>query len=394
MPSGTSYTASRRYARKTGKPSAAKSGSKTNKAKSSKGKTANNLSKSLLKKLDERYVEEDEAETKLSPILNTTDWTELNPEDPGSSGATLVNPVTNRAPIAPCSLITNTAGGYAQWAVTGNIFQFGNTLSSDLTAYNAVFNPLFNQEPAFPIKGLSWYPSTTPAVIPIGLNPSRIMDGQYINLRRSTMNVSINMTTVPMTELRSYNMPCQFRVMHVSAKRDNSPAGKTYSPTTSLFLREDGTASGLEDLFDQTSSVTTRITKQQLMKYPLNKKYFRVHSDFGFTLQNPCMAEFPNTPTAVQGALPGATGSLSFPVSKQFTISRSWGSQNKTIMVKDPLGDEWIPKDDNMKDYIIIVATRGLCSRGTTGGYINSPSLGKASGYTTSFFGTTSAKDL
>ena len=79
MVAGTSYTSSRRYARKNGNPKKSKSSfrKKTRRGKK-KGKVANTLSKSLLKKLDNRYVEESEAETKLSPILNTTDFTQLN----------------------------------------------------------------------------------------------------------------------------------------------------------------------------------------------------------------------------------------------------------------------------------------------------------------------------
>jgi len=138
MPQGTTYTSARRYARRKGNPKTNSSSNKKRKAsKKSKGKTASSLSKSLLKKLDERYVEEDEAETKLSPILNTTNWNELNTFGGGTGlGPTLLSPAITNAPIAPCTLCD--PAGQAAWAVTGNIFQFGRNLSSDLTQYNAL----------------------------------------------------------------------------------------------------------------------------------------------------------------------------------------------------------------------------------------------------------------
>ena len=394
MVAGTTYTSQRRYARKTGKPKVSKPKSKPRAKRSHKGE-AKALSKSLLKKLDNRYVEEDEAETKLSPISNQSDWMELNTYGTGTgTGPVLSNPIVTKAPIAPCSLV-NTASG--QWAVCGNIFQLGRTLSNDLQNYNTYFTA-FNQEPAFPIGGMSWYnPAGGASNVPLGTNPTRIMDGQYINLRRTTINFSVNMAMVNATQARSFTNPCSFRVIHVSAKRDNSPAGIVYSPTNSLFLKEDGTPAGLFDLYDQSPALLSRISKQQAMKYPINKQYFRVHSDFGFTLQNPSISTGLEDGSTVDTiASTSMTASQTFPVEKQFTISRNWGKQNKTIMVQDQTSTDglWIPKDENYKDYIVILSVRGLCNPSSAGGYINTPDFGKGVGYNVSYFGTTSAKDL
>ncbi len=402
MVAGTSYTSSRRYARKNGNPKKSKSSfrKKTRRGKK-KGKVATTLSKSLLKKLDNRYVEESEAETKLSPILNTTDFTQLNTYGAGTGGGpSLAYPqqMNGNAPIAPSSLTDPVNGQYA-FAVTGNVFQTGRNLSSDMTQYNTLFTGAGStQSPAFPIWGMDWYNTfqggTAPA-LPIGTNPTRVMDGQYINLRRTTMNFSINMETVKTQEARSFNYPCQFRVMHVSAKRDNSPAGTVYSPTNNLWLDEVGQARGLLDIYDQSTATTTRVSKQQAMKYPINKQYFRVHSDFGFTLQNPLLPQgFDDQPTVAQNTTLNV-GNFTYPAEKQFTITRNWGNQNKTIMEPDPVNEGlYKPQDENFKDYIIIIAVRGLCSPSSAGGLINTPDYGKGSGYTVSFFGTTSAKDL
>lgn len=393
MVAGTTYTSQRRYARKTGKPKVSKAKGKPRAKRSHKGE-AKSLSKALLKKLDNRYVEEDEAETKLSPISNQSDWMELNTYGAGTgTGPVLTNPIVSNAPIAPCTLVGQNSGA---WAVCGNVFQFGRTLSTDLLNYNTYFTA-FNQEPAFPIGGMSWYnPAGGSANVPLGTNPTRIMDGQYINLRRSTINFSINMAMVNATESRSFTQPCAFRVIHVSAKRDNSPAGVVYSPTNSLFLKEDGTPAGLYDLYDQSPALTSRISKQQAMKYPINKQYFRVLSDFGFTLQNPTISKGFDSEADSNSNSTNITASQTFPIEKQFTITRNWGKQNKTIMVQDTTSTDglWIPKDENYKDYIIIMSVRGLCSPSSAGGYLNTPDYGKGSGYNVSFFGTTSAKDL
>lgn len=393
MVAGTTYTSQRRYARKTGKPKVSKAKSKPRAKRSHKGE-AKALSKALLKKLDNRYVEEDEAETKLSPISNQSDWMELNTYGAGTgTGPVLTNPIVTNAPIAPCSLVGQNSGA---WAVCGNIFQFGRNLSPDLQSYNTNFTT-FSQEPAFPIGGMSWYnPAGGASNVPLGTNPTRIMDGQYINLRRSTINFSINMAMVNATESRSFTQPCAFRVIHVSAKRDNSPAGIVYSPTNSLFLKEDGTPAGLFDLYDQSPALTTRISKQQAMKYPINKQYFRVLSDFGFTLQNPSISKGFDSESDTTSNSTNITASQTFPIEKQFTITRNWGKQNKTIMVQDQTSTDglWIPKDENYKDYIIIMSVRGLCSPSSAGGYLNTPDYGRGSGYNVSFFGTTSAKDL
>lgn len=401
MPAGTGYTSQRRYARRTGNPT-----KKTNhKRKRSnrrykKGKVAHALSNTLIKKLDKRYVEEAEAETKLSPFFNTTNWNELNTYGGGIGlGPTMLNPAINNAPIAPCSLCTNTGTGAAPWAITGNIFQFGRNLSTDMVNYNNQFSPVtqFGQEPAFPIHGLGWLnPIQTGTPIPLGTNPTRLMDGQYINLRRSTLNFSINMSTVDPSTARSFNYPCQFRVMHVTARRDKSPAGIVHSPTDSLWLKENGDVAGLDDLYDQTASSRTKTSKQQAMKYPINRQYFRVHTDFGFQLQNPCIQYGMEDQPVSDSFSTFTNGSYSFPTQKQFTITRDWGSNNKTIMAADPSSSigEFTPRDENYKDYIIIIAVRGLCSPSSAGGLLNTPCFGKGKGYTVSFFGTTSAKDL
>lgn len=397
MVAGTTYTSSRRYARKSGNPrkSTNRRGRRPRRA-NKKGKVCNALSKSLLKKLDNRYVEESEAETKLSPIFNQSNWNELNTYGSGGgTGPVLSNPIVTNAPISPCTLI---GPGSSTFAVCGNIFQFGRTLSTDLTSYNALFLPTYSAEPAFPIGGMSWYnPAGGTAQVPLGTNPTRIMDGQMLNLRRSTINFSVNMTMTDPTQGRSFTSPCQFRVMHVSAKRQNTPVGLVYSPTTNLFLTEDGTPAGLNDLYDQAASTTTKISKQQAMKYPINRQYFKVHTDFGFTLQNPSLQKnFNDQPTATDYTSTQSTASQTFPIEKQFTITRDWGKQNKTMFKPDVTSTDglWIPKDENTKDYIIIISVRGMCNPSSSGGYLNCPSFGKAEGYNISYFGTTSAKDL
>ncbi len=398
MVAGSTYTSSRRYARKNGNPRKASRPRKRSRRPKSKGKVATSLSKTLLKKLDNRYVEESEAETKLSPILNTTDFTQLNTYGAGTGGGpSLAYPanMNGNAPIAPSSITDPTSGQFA-FAVTGNIFQTGRNLSSDMTSYNAVFTGAgSSQSPAFPIWGMDWYNQIQNVPIPIGTNPTRVMDGQYINLRRTTMNFSINMETIKTQEARSFNYPCQFRVLHVSPKRDNSPAGVVYSPTNNLWLDELGQAKGLLDVYDQATSVVGRVSKQQVMKYPVNRQYFHVHSDFGFTLQNPLLPEgFDDQPSVSQNTTL-TLGNYTYPAEKQFTITRNWGKKNKTIMEPDANNEGlYKPQDENFKDYIIILAVRGLCSPSSAGGLLNVPDYGKGSGYTVSFFGTTSAKDL
>ncbi len=403
MVAGTTYTSSRRYARGTSNPkkrsSRPRRGRRPKKAK--KTKVANSLSKALLKKLDNRYVEESEAETKLSPIFNTTDWTQLNTFGAGTGGgpsSNYPNVMNQNAPIAPASITDPTSGQYGN-AVTGNVFQFGRNLSADLVSYNSQYtaaNPNA-QSPCFPIWGMDWYNSISlsTAPLPIGTSPTRVMDGQYINLRRTTVNFSVNMRTVKPTEGRSFNYPCQFRVMHVSAKRDNSPAGNVYSPTNNLWLDELGQAKGLIDVFDQGAATLGRVSKQKAMKYPINKQYFRIHADFGFTLQNPLLPDGFDSGPLVSANTIFSNGNFTYPAEKQFTLTRNWGKHNKTIMIADENNAGlYKPQDENYRDYIIIIATRGLCTPSSAGGEINTPDYGRASGYTISFFGTTSAKDL
>ncbi len=131
------------------------------------------------------------------------------------------------------------------------------------------------------------------------------------------------------------------------------------------------------------------------MKYPVNRQYFHVHSDFGFTLQNPLLPEgFDDQPSVSQNTTL-TLGNYTYPAEKQFTITRNWGKKNKTIMEPDANNEGlYKPQDENFKDYIIILAVRGLCSPSSAGGLLNVPDYGKGSGYTASFFGTTSAKDL
>lgn len=401
MVAGTTYTSSRRYARKRGNPKKSRPRKRSRRQKS-KGKVANTLSKSLLKKLDNRYVEESEAETKLSPIFNTTDWTQLNQFGGGTGtgpSTNYPNAMNGNAPIAPCSITDPTSGQY-QNAVCGNVFQTGRNLSSDLTQYNAVYTAATPTaaSPCFPIWGMDWYNSIALAnnPIPIGTNPTRVMDGQYINLRRTTINFSVNMRMVKPTEGRSYNLPCQFRVIHVSPKRDRSPAGMVYSPTNNLWLDELGQAKGLLDVFDQNVATLGRVSKQKVMKYPINRQYFHVHSDFGFTLQNPLLPDGFDSGPLTDSNTTFSNGNYTYPHEKQFTITRNWGKNNKTIMEPDQnnLAGLYKPQDENFKDYIIVLSVRGLCSPSSAGGQINVPSIREGDGYTISFFGTTSAKDL
>lgn len=402
MVAGTTYTSSRRYARKSGNPKKSKRTYRRRKQRrQKKAKIANQLSKSLMKKLDNRYVEESEAETKLSPIFNTTDFTQLNQFGGGSGqgpSTAFPNQMNQNAPIAPASITDPTSGQYG-YAVCGNVFQTGRNLSSDLVSYNAVYtatNPNA-QSPCFPIWGMDWYNSVALSQnpLPIGTSPTRVMDGQYINLRRTTINFSVNMRTVNPTQGRSFNLPCQFRVIHVSAKRDHSPAGVVYSPTTNLWLDELGQAKGLTDVYDQNTGTLGRVSKQKVMKYPINRQYFNVHSDFGFTLQNPLLPDGFDSGPLVSSNTTFANGNFTYPAEKQFTLTRNWGKSNKTIMEADVNNAGlYKPQDENFKDYIIILSVRGLCTPSSAGGNINTPDYGRASGYTVSFFGTTSAKDL
>lgn len=404
MVAGTSYTSSRRYARKSGNPRKKFKRRVRRSRRGKKGKVATTLSKSLLKKLDNRYVEESEAETKLSPIYNYTDYIQLNTfgNNPVGSGPSLTfngsyANLNGFAPVAPCTLCDPAGAG--AWSITGNVFQMGRNLSNDLEAYNNTFLATTPQSPCFPLRGLEWYnPVQASTPIPIGTNPTRVMDGQYLNLRRTTVNFSVNMNTVDTTQGRSYNRPCQFRVMHITSKRDNSPSGTTYSPLNHLWLDESGQAKGLNQLYDQTLTTLGRISKQQAMKYPINRQYFRVHSDFGFTLQNPLLPDgFDSGPTITQNTT-FSQGNYTYPAEKQFTITRNWGKQNKTLFRPDPLVGTtegiYIPQDENYKDYIIIIAVRGLCTVSSQGGFLNCPDFGRGKGYTISCFGSTSAKDL
>lgn len=401
MVAGTTYTSSRRYARKSGNPKKSKYSSRYRRKRSKKSKNvASSLSKSLMKKLDNRYVEESESETKLSPIYNYSDYQQLNTfgSEPVGSGPSLSTTTLNgNAPVAPCSLCDPTGAG--AWSITGNIFQLGRNLSNDLETYNSLFLANTPQSPCFPLRGLEWFnPVQTNTPIPLGTNPTRVMDGQYLNLRRTTLNFSINMVTCEPTQGRSFNHPCQFRVIHVTSKRNKSPIGTSYSPINQLWLDEAGAAKGLQSLYDQTISTVGRISKQQAMKFPINRKYFTVHSDFGFTLQNPMLPNgFGAGPTVTQNTT-FSLGNYTYPCEKQFTITRNWGKRNKTQFRPDPLVGAsdgiYIPQDENYKDFIIIIAVRGLCNSSSQGGLLNCPDFGRGSGYNISCFGSTSAKDL
>ena len=115
----------------------------------------------------------------------SSDFTQLNTYGAGTgAGPSLAYPLqmNGNAPIAPSSLTDPTSGQYA-FAVTGNVFQTGRNLSSDMTQYNSVFTGAGStQSPAFPIWGMDWYNQIQNVPIPIGTNPTRVMDGQYINL--------------------------------------------------------------------------------------------------------------------------------------------------------------------------------------------------------------------
>jgi len=376
-------------------------------ARKAKGKTAARLTNQLVRKLDKRYVNESHLEKKICPFVNSTKWaSDYIIEIPA------IFPITPIGQYAPATLTGPTSGEAFQ--ITGNVFQMGIALTSDLIAYNGVCNPLSQYtDCAYPIGGLSWYNETVggagvnmnsgPA-LPIGTNPSRIMDGQYFNLKRTYLKCKISCSNSDSDVASYYVNPIHFRVLHITMKRDDSPLGKIKSVTKALFLDENGESKGLENAFDQTA--TQALTKQCLLEYNVDKRFYRVHQDLRFTLQNQYFDLGGDTSEAATGAetLNNGNSIPSVPAQKELTFTRNWG--NKKTLMKSSVDANaaadglYEPADENCKDMIVVLATRGNNTYSTR--QLPSVNIGDAGtagenfvrpGYACSFWGLTTGTD-
>lgn len=112
---------------------------------------------------------------------------------------------------------------------------------------------------------------------PVGTgNNGRI--GNYIYLRRTFITLSLEMNQ---TVVNSALVPHVFRMIVFKSRRANNPAGITYNPTLSLFLKENG---------DPMGSGTGGINGQDLMLQPTNKRNWVILKDRKFTLQPPLIS--------------------------------------------------------------------------------------------------------
>jgi len=352
-------------------------------------------------------VNEDELERKNSPFTNTTAW--------GSDYQIEVPVLFDASPsggIAPASL-TDPTGGQAM-QITGNVFQFGIGLTSDLVTYNTVTNPggvTDYTDACYPIGGLHWYNSTVGGtdamgqpVLPIGTNPTSIMEGQYFNLKNSLIKLKVSASINKSDTMEYYVNPIHFRLVHVTAKRQNAPLGKIKSVVRSLFLDEYGESRGLENCFDQTANQA--VTKQTVLEYSIDKRYYQVHQDTRFSLANQFYDISANTDgIGLAPSLLNNGNSLpSCPSQKEFVIRRNWGGK-KTLFrnsndANAAANGLFEPADDNCKDMIILLAVRGnqqyssrqlpsvnIGDQGSFGTNFRIP------GYSTSFWGLSTGTD-
>ncbi len=369
------------------------------------------LSKTLLKKLDNRYVNDDELERKICPFWNSTRWAlevisvqpPLFPEGSQTAG------------FAPASLTDPTGGDAFQ--ICGNVFQFGRALTSDLSAYNAVTNPTPGTnytDACYAIGGLDWYNATTGgavtlgtggsgAVLPIGTNPTRVMDGQYFNMGNSLIKMKISLSISDSETYSYYVNPIHFRVIHVTMKRGDAPLGKIKSVTKALFLDEYGASRGIENCFDQTANQA--VTKQSILEYGVDQRYYKVHQDTRFSLMNQFLDVGGDLATySAISTLNNANSLPSCPSQKEIVFKRRWG--NKKVLFRPSAEANaaadglYEPADENCKDMIIVIAVRGnnqyssrqlasvnLGDAGTAGTTFQVP------GYQCNFWGLTTGKD-
>ncbi len=395
--------------------SASSGGSKRNKKSKhgrKGGKAADKLSTGLLKKLDNRYVNDNELERKICPFWNSTRWS----VEAISQVPALFPGVTLTAGIAPATL-TDPSGSEV-YQICGNVLQFGRSLTSDLVTYNDVVNPTPTQgfcDACYAVGGLDWYNATvggaitlgtggSGATLPIGTNPTRVMDGQYFNLSNTLMKLKISASISDESTASYYVNPLHFRVIHVTMKRQDAPLGKIKSVLRSLFLDEYGDSRGLENCFDTTANQS--VTKQTILEYNIDQRYYKVHQDTRFSLQNQYfnLEGGGSDPTTGAESLNNANSLPSCPSQKEIIIKRRWN--NKKMLFRPSAEANaaadglYEPADENCKDMVIILAVRGnnqFSSRQLASVNIGDTGTGgenfRVPGYTINFWGLTTGKD-
>lgn len=97
-------------------------------------------------------------------------------------------------------------------------------------------------------------------------------DGRYMFLDHTTANMSIHMNGVGVNY-----PPTQFRVICFKARRATTPAGISYAPTKTLFLKSGGDVTGHE---------VAGFNGNDISLLPLNKRDWIILKDSRFTLQN------------------------------------------------------------------------------------------------------------
>ena len=97
--------------------------------------------------------------------------------------------------------------------------------------------------------------------------------GDYIYLKKTHMVFQIDMN-----ETSNYTAPIEFRFIVAKARTGVLPVGYTYTPKTTLFLKEDGSPQG---------HGTSGIDGTDLMLQPLNKRDWVIYKDHKFTLTTP-----------------------------------------------------------------------------------------------------------
>lgn len=97
--------------------------------------------------------------------------------------------------------------------------------------------------------------------------------GDYIYLKKTHLVFQIDMN-----ESSSYTAPIEFRMIVAKARTGVLPVGYTYTPSTTLFLNNQGYPIG---------HATSGVTGTDLMLQPINKRDWVVYRDQKFTLSTP-----------------------------------------------------------------------------------------------------------
>jgi hypothetical protein len=171
-------------------------------------------------------------------------------------------------------------------------------------------------------------------------------DGDYVWLKKSHATFQVEM--IP-TQSANHGL-IQFRLLVVKAREAVTPAGLVYTPQSSLFIQNSGTANGYLSVQSGTApDDITPMNEFQIQNMPINKRNWVVFKDQRFTLSQPDTIQ-PDAPTGVNQLY----FSSKYPCRKNFTINMN---HFKKCKYQDTTGvNEDYPMNYDPKYLVIIFA--------------------------------------